>query len=130
MTELIKPTSKIRILNKLPLPDDVINEIYKHLFYDITKLNFYKLRSESKKETNKIISSAYSRTNIPYWWGWDIERTNTDIEIWESRQEWIFSFSSLGIIHGENCKKCGEYIYLSYSIYPTIHSNITLCNCL
>lgn len=130
MAEVINPIIKIRLLNKLPLPEDVINEIYKHLFYDITKINFYKIRSKSKKDINRLVSCAFSRKNIPYW----LENRVTQ-DRWETKETWMFGFSwpdtgDMGIIQGENCRKCGNYVWVGYSTYPNISSNVKLCDCL
>ena len=129
MAEVINPISKIRILNKLPLPEDVINEIYKYVFYDITKLTFYKKKSKGKKNINQLVSSAFSRKNIPYWLKNSITQSN-----WERKESWMFGFSwpdtgDMGIIQGENCSKCGNFIWVGYSTYPNIPSNVKLCNC-
>ena len=129
MAELIKPTVKLCILNKLPLPLDVINEINKYVFYDITKLNFYKKKSKRKKNINRLVSCAFSRKNIPYWLKNSITQSN-----WEIKESWMFGFSwpdtgDMGIIQGENCSNCGEYIYLSYSTYPHTHPNVKICSC-
>tara|TARA_Y100000813_G_C24091274_1_gene318358 strand:- start:510 stop:902 length:393 start_codon:yes stop_codon:yes gene_type:complete len=129
MAEVINPISKIRILNKLPLPEDVINEIYKYVFYDITKFNFYKKKSKPKENINQLVSSAFSRKNIPYW----LENNITQ-DMWETKQTWMFGFSwpdtgDMGIIQGENCSKCGDYIWVGYSSHPNIPSKVKLCNC-
>ena len=131
MAEVINPILKIRLLNKLPLPEDVINEIYKHLFYDITKINFYKIRSKSKKNINQLVSSAFSRKNIPYW----LDNSVTQ-DSWETRESWMFGFSwpdtggGWAMIRGENCSKCGNYLFVGYSTRTNIPSNVKLCDCL
>lgn len=129
MAELNHPTYKLCIIHKLQLPLDIIREIYKCLFYDITKLNFYKQKSNNKININKMIISAYSRTNIPFW-------LSHNGETWETQNNWMFGFVGQPVhdesriqLQGENCSKCGEYSYLSYSAYPHIHSNVKLCNC-
>ena len=32
-------------------------------------------------------------------------------------------------LQGENCRKCGEFTFLSYSAFPHTHSKAKLCQC-
>ena len=144
---------KLKYVNKLKsLPVELIQIIKSFCFIhyeEAQKIRFYQ---QQKAIANQLIKSAFSRNCT-------IEEIVSGYGEWASAEPiissnsscWIFGFSNNQQItqerwdydtipcnysyqqeldlRGENCKKCGEYTFLSYSTFPHTHSHMKLCTC-
>jgi len=127
-----KPTQKLLILNiinnsKIPL--EVLSIIKDYVFYNIETIAFLKKISTKKKEL-PIIKTAFTRNNLPDWIS-DL----SGVQLTENSSKWMFwsivpnKWSRRLKIMGENCRKCGEYSYISYTSIPYVLSKINICLC-
>lgn len=148
------PLLKLKYVNRLKyLPTDVIGIIKSFCFIDfgeVEQINYYQ---HLKAINNQLISSSFSRNStieeMVYGYGADwamaepVIDSNSNFWIFGfsdnplvNEERWDFNISSFNYLNlqelqlqGENCRKCGEFTYLSYSNFPHTHSNIKLCEC-
>jgi hypothetical protein len=130
ISHFIKPYEKIKCINKLKLPLEICSVIKEFIFYDKNSLHFIKKLTTEKKELDAI-NKAWSRNNliVSLWRPQNVLYTEKSSR-WSfrlSNYEWHPSRSQS--LLGENCVKCGEFIYVSYKYKPDIHINYNLCLC-
>ena len=129
IANFIKPSDKIKYINKLKLPLEICGIVKEFLFYDKNSLCFIKKLTTEKKELGAI-NKAWSRRNPPLWPFTPFENPYT-----EESSKWIFElpnyewYSKKSIFTCENCPKCGEYKYIAYKLKPHVLCNYDICNC-
>ena len=148
------PLLKLKYVNNIKhLPTDVIEIIKSFCFIDFEEVKQIRYCQHVKAIANQLIKCAFSRnssiedmvhgfganwamaepiidSNSNFW----IFGFSNDPSINEKR--WDFNVSPYNYLNqqtlqlqGENCTKCGEFSYLSYSTYPHTHSNTKICEC-
>ena len=145
---------KLKYVNRIKyLPTDVIDIIKSFSFIDFEEAERIRYYQHIKAITNQLIKSAFSRSStieeMVYGYGADwamaepVIDSNSNFWIFGfaddpliNEERWDFNVSSFNYLNrqdlqlqGENCRKCGEFTYLSYSTFPQIHSNAKLCQC-
>lgn len=145
---------KLKYVNNIKhLPTDVIGIIKSFCFIDFEEVERIRYYQNIKAITNQLIKSAFSRNStieeMVYGYGADwtmaepVIDSNSNFWIFGftddhlvNHSRWDFNVSSFNYINqqdlqlqGENCRKCGEFKYLSYSIFPNTHSNVHICQC-
>lgn len=143
---------KLKYVNRLKyLPTELIQIIKSFCFIHYKEAQQIRFYQQQKAITNQLIKSAFSRNSaieeIVYGFGtdWAMALTDTHSNFWifgftdnpsVNEERWDFDISSFNYLNrqdlqlqGENCKKCGEYTYLSYRTFTNTHSNMKLCNC-
>ena len=133
INNFIEPIEKIKCINKLNLPNELIYILKDYIFYNKTKMNYIKDMSKKKESINFRIKIACSRKM-----GYD-QNIETGFRVsgeeCEKSENWIFGFplynwlNEKTVLRGSNCKKCGEYEYICIEKYRNVPSNIKLCNC-
>jgi hypothetical protein len=143
-----KPTQKLLALNKMNnsyIPLEVVSIIKDFVFCNIESLAFIKQVSAKKKELS-LIKLAWSRNHLPTWQREERFPGESTQTLSETSSNWIFGFTYENVpsaslqdpielaaydlqLQGENCSKCGEYTYLSYSYKSHLHSKLGICFC-
>tara|TARA_B100000963_G_scaffold348556_1_gene356289 strand:- start:18406 stop:18915 length:510 start_codon:yes stop_codon:yes gene_type:complete len=147
------PLLKLKYVNNIKhLPTDVI-EIIKSFCFITRKEAELIFRSQYLKTvSSQLIKGAFcsrkcSIDELAIGFG---EWAYAHPQFTETADDWFFGFSpiqdvnynrwdwTLSINHlnqqylelqGDNCKKCGEYKYVSFHTFPETPSKIKLCNC-
>lgn len=129
IANFIKPSDKIKYINKLKLPLEICGVVKEFLFYDKNSLHFIKKLTTEKKELGAI-NKAWSRNNPAPWLFTAPGNLYT-----EKSSTWAFALpnyewhSKCGIFLCENCPKCGEFKYIAHKFKPNVHTNYNLCAC-
>ena len=140
---------KLKYVNRLKyLPTELIQIIKSFcfiLYEEAQKIRYYQ---QQKTITNQLIKSSFSRNStieeMVYGFGADwamaepVIDSNSNFWIFGfaddrsvNEERWNFDISSFNYLNrqnlqlqGENCRKCGEFTYLSYSTFPHTHSRM------
>ena len=108
----VNPTEKIKIINKIRYPMDVLNIIKSYIFYDKKSLIFAKKIASKKEIITEEIKDSKKITANGYW-GLQLKPR----------------YQQKAQFQGYNCIICGEYTLVLWKKYKNTNNTLPICFC-